>query len=127
MNEDKFQGRKFEDVSDEVLAAEFPIDYRYSEDQALRDIKEYVDSTYAGKDSHYSRSKTEMAEVIIDAGYGMAFMLGNVLKYGQRYGKKGGFNRKDLMKVIHYGIMALHVHDNEAENDCYIDEDKKTG
>lgn len=40
-----------------------------------------------------------------------AFCIGNILKYAQRYGKKEGCNRKDLLKVIHYAIMALHVHD----------------
>jgi hypothetical protein len=41
----------------------------------------------------------------------MGFALGNVLKYAQRYGKKEGFNRADLMKIIHYAVIALHVHD----------------
>ena len=30
--------------------------------------------------------------------------------------KKDGKNRKDLLKVIHYGIMALHNHDNTENN-----------
>jgi len=25
--------------------------------------------------------------------------------------KKEGFNRADLMKIIHYAVIALHVHD----------------
>jgi len=33
------------------------------------------------------------------------------MKYAQRYGKKNGKDRKDLLKVIHYGIMALYNHD----------------
>ena len=33
------------------------------------------------------------------------------MKYAQRYGKKGGRNRKDLLKVIHYAIMMLYIHD----------------
>ena len=31
------------------------------------------------------------------------------MKYAQRYGKKEGKNRKDLLKVVHYAIMALHI------------------
>ena len=41
------------------------------------------------------------------------------MKYAQRYGKKGDAAqaRKDLMKILHYAIIQLHVHDlNEAEN-----------
>ena len=33
--------------------------------------------------------------------------MGNILKYAQRYGKKEGKNKKDLMKVIHYAMIQL--------------------
>ena len=33
--------------------------------------------------------------------------MGNILKYAQRYGKKEGRNKNDLMKVIHYAIIQL--------------------
>ena len=46
---------------------------------------------------------------------GLGFCLGNVLKYAQRYGRKEGYNRKDLMKVLHYTIMALYLHDTEKD------------
>jgi hypothetical protein len=37
------------------------------------------------------------------------------MKYAQRYGNKGTVDdaRKDLMKVIHYAILQLYVHDTE--------------
>jgi hypothetical protein len=41
----------------------------------------------------------------------MGFALGNVLKYAQRYGKKDGHNRADLLKILHYTIIALDCHD----------------
>jgi hypothetical protein len=44
----------------------------------------------------------------------MGFFLGNVDKYNARYGKKGETPeeyRKDLMKVLHYGLLALYEHD----------------
>ena len=45
-------------------------------------------------------------------------MLGNIIKYAQRYGKKNGKNRADLLKVAHYAIMALHIDSNQSgEND----------
>jgi len=53
----------------------------------------------------------------MDSGHGEGFCIGNILKYSQRYGKKDGKNRNDLLKVIHYGIMALHNHDmNQGDN-----------
>ena len=48
---------------------------------------------------------------MIDSGHGEGFCIGNIMKYAQRYGKKNGKDRKDLLKVIHYGIMALYNHD----------------
>ena len=35
------------------------------------------------------------------------------MKYAQRYGKKNGYNRDDILKIIHYAIMLLHVHDSQ--------------
>ena len=36
------------------------------------------------------------------------FCQANILKYGSRYGDKDGKNKKDLLKIIHYAILALH-------------------
>ena len=86
-------------------------DYKYNEGKTLAELKEYIDSTY---DEHYSKNKFQATEFIIDGGHGEGFCIGNIMKYAQRYGKKDGKNRRDLLKVIHYGIIALHV--NEMEN-----------
>ena len=40
-------------------------------------------------------------------------ILSNILMDAQRYGKKNGKDRRDLLKVIHYGIIALYI--NELE------------
>ena len=89
------------------------INYKYSEDQILDELKKYIDGTY---NAHYSHHKFQATEFIMDSGHGEGFCIGNILKYSQRYGKKDGKNRKDLLKVIHYGIMALHNHDNTENN-----------
>ena len=84
------------------------IDYKYSEERILKEIKEYVDATYG---EHYSQNKFQATEFIMDSGHGEGFCIGNIIKYAQRYGKKDGCNRRDLMKVLHYAIMAIHNHD----------------
>ena len=89
------------------------INYKYSEEKILDEPKEYIDGTY---NAHYSHNKFQATEFIMDSGHGEGFCIGNILKYSQRYGKKDGKNRKDLLKVIHYGIMALHNHDNTENN-----------
>ena len=87
--------------------------YKYSEDKALAELKKYIDSTY---DEHYSKNKFQATEFIIDGGHGDGFCIGNILKYAQRYGKKDDKNRSDLLKLIHYGIIALHVNDLENKH-----------
>lgn len=91
------------------------IDYKYNEGELIKQIQSYVDATYA---QHYSRNKFQATEFIIDAGHGTGFNIGNMMKYTQRYGRKGDPKewRKDLMKVIHYAIMQLHVHDTEHKD-----------
>ena len=85
---------------------------KYSEDSILKELEEYVAKTYEG---HYSKQKFQATEFIIDSGHGMGFCLGNIMKYAQRYGKKNGRNRDDLLKIAHYTMMALHVHDLDEE------------
>tara|TARA_R100000700_G_C3175297_1_gene150086 strand:+ start:2897 stop:3187 length:291 start_codon:yes stop_codon:yes gene_type:complete len=84
------------------------IKYKLNEDKLIKEIKDYVDSTYR---QHYSAGKYQAADVIIESGHGEGFCIGNIIKYAMRYGKKGGRNREDLLKIIHYGIIMLYVHD----------------
>ena len=86
------------------------IDYKYNEGELIQELQEYVDATYG---EHYSLNKFQATEFIIDAGHGDGFCIGNVMKYAQRYGKKDGYNRKDLLKVLHYALIQLYVHDKE--------------
>ena len=91
------------------------LDYKYNEGHALDELREYINSTY---DEHYSKNKFQATEFIIDGGHGEGFCIGNILKYAQRYGKKDGKNRRDLLKVIHYGIIALYINEmEESENE----------
>ncbi len=84
------------------------VEYKYNEDTALAELQKYIDSTY---DEHYSKNKFQATEFIIDGGHGEGFCIGNIMKYAQRYGKKEGKNRADILKVIHYGFFALYNHD----------------
>ena len=87
------------------------IDYKYNEGELIKELQAYVDATYG---EHYSLNKFQATEFIIDAGHGDGFCTGNVMKYAQRYGKKDGYNRKDLLKVLHYALIELYVHDREG-------------
>ena len=87
------------------------IQYKFNEGALIQELQSYIDSTYGG---HYSKNNFQSTEFISDCGHGIGFCIGNILKYAQRYGKKGtaGDHRKDLMKVLHYSIIALNEHDN---------------
>jgi hypothetical protein len=83
--------------------------YKYNEDKTLAELSKYIDKTYQ---QHYSQNKYQATEFIIDGGHGIGFTVGNILKYAQRYGKKNGYNRDDILKILHYAIILLHVHDS---------------
>ena len=86
------------------------INYKFSEGALIKELQSYIDQTYTG---HYSKNKFQSTEFISDCGHGIGFAIGNILKYAQRYGKKGttADHRKDLQKVLHYAIIASHEHD----------------
>lgn len=99
-------------ITPSVLTPE--IDYCFSEDKLILELKEYIDKTYG---QHYAKSKIQSTEFIMDAGHGEGFCIGNIIKYAQRYGKKAGKNRADILKVCHYAIMMLHVHDQNMKEE----------
>ncbi len=88
------------------------VSYKYNEGAILKQVQDYIDGTY---DEHYSTNNYQATEFIIDGGHGEGFCIGNIMKYAQRYGKKNGYNRKDLMKIIHYAVIAMHNHDLYSE------------
>ena len=91
--------------------------YKYHEEEILKDIEEYVSRTYQG---HYTGTKHEFRKVqTIDlmAARDIApqFCQANILKYGSRYGSKDGKNKTDLHKVIHYAMLLLHFDGHYGE------------
>ena len=91
--------------------------FKYHEDEILKDIQEYVSRTYQG---HYTGTKHEFRKVqTIDlmAARDIApqFCQANILKYGSRYGSKDGRNKTDLLKVIHYAMLLLHFDGHYGE------------
>jgi hypothetical protein len=91
------------------------INYKYHEDKLLNEFILYINKTY---DQHYSSDDgTQSMDLISATGKGLDFCLGNVIKYAARYGKKAGANRADLIKIMHYSLLALNEHDlnNEKE------------
>jgi len=83
------------------------VNYKFREDITLAELKDYIDSTY---DQHYAKGKYQATDMIVDAGFGEGFCVGNIMKYAMRYGKKDD-KKKELLKIIHYAMIALHIND----------------
>ena len=86
--------------------------YRFNEDKILKEISEYVASTYS---AHYVNEKAgtkdeeiQTIDVWKQMGQEKEACHSNIIKYAMRYGKKEGYNKKDLLKIIHYTILLLN-------------------
>ncbi len=85
--------------------------YKFNEDNILQQIEKYVDNTY---ERHYAGGKYQATDMIIDSGHGEGFCMGNIMKYAMRCGKKDGSNKQeDLLKIIHYAIIAIYLGDTD--------------
>ena len=91
------------------MAKKQQVNFKFNEGALIEELLNYVSATY---DGHYSKSKFQSTEFIIDCGHGMGFALGNVLKYAQRYGKKEGYNRMKcygLEKSTHKSMHTMII------------------
>lgn len=81
--------------------------WKYNEDKILKEIKEYLGSTYK---SHYTsqESKTQTLDLIESIGDAEPFCRSNAIKYLSRFGKKNGKSKMDILKAIHYCILLYH-------------------
>lgn len=88
--------------------------WKYNEDKILKQLEEYIASTYrqhyvdrtgGGKEQTLDKIKHNRRE---------GFCAGNVTKYIDRYDTKGT-PRADLFKVLHYTILLIN-HLNLVEN-----------
>ena len=91
--------------------------YKYNEEEILKELKEYITSTYK---QHYSAGddKIQTLDLIEACGDGEAFCRSNILKYASRYDKKGTA-RRDIMKILHYAVLLMHFNDKNAQRETY--------
>jgi len=93
--------------------------WKYDEDKILKDIQDYVTSTYG---SHYCGHNqvykdTQTIDLMAAKDLAAHFCQANILKYGSRYGDKDGRNKRDLLKVIHYAMLLLHFDGHYSRQD----------
>lgn len=88
--------------------------YKYNEDANIQLIKDYIDSTY---DQHYVGNKEiQTVDFWESLGSLETTARDTAIKYLARFGKKGGKNKKDLLKAVHYIILMMYSLDKENEH-----------
>lgn len=99
-----------------------PSEYIFNEDKVLKEIKDYIDSTYS---QHYAGKRKRKGKRIQTTEYLVsncknpeeAFRF-TIQKYVARYGDKAGYNKKDLLKAVHYLVMMINYHNEFLEDTC---------
>ena len=94
--------------SDFMISKDKPYSYSFNEDEWIINVQKYIDMTYT---AHYGNGQYQATDMIIDAGHGEGFCIGNIMKYAMRYGKKDGKKKSELLKIIHYAIIALYLNE----------------
>jgi len=91
------------------------INWKYNEPKILLEISKYLEGTY---DQHYVGNKDIQT---VDFWHSLGSLdttaRDNAIKYLARYGKKGGKNRKDLIKAIHYIILMMWDLERESNTE----------
>ena len=83
---------------------------KYEEDKGLKDLADYVISTYQG---HYTNdgSNVQTLDLIHSVGDAESFCRSNAIKYLSRYDKKGQAKR-DILKAMHYCLLLYYFSGN---------------
>ena len=98
------------------------IQYKRNEAKIVREFMEYINSTY---DSHYTNNsgrdvdgEWEWMEIAKEA------FCSKMMKDDKRVGKKAGYKRKDVIKIMHYCVFLLNelgYPDNKSTQDVDTD------
>lgn len=94
--------------------------FRFHEDEYFDKVIDYIAGTYS---QHYGHEVDGKNVQVVDLWEGMGSLLttsrDTAIKYLVRYGRKGGYNDKDLLKAIHYTLLMMYA----ARNEQLIDEE----
>ena len=81
-------------------------DWRYGEGEILADLEAHMKSTYTSHYTSENLDKVQTIDVFAHRGTLGSTSIDNAIKYLMRYGKKNGKNEKDLIKALHYLVLA---------------------
>ena len=81
---------------------------KYQEDKSLKDLTDYVNSTYEGHYTSDQGDNVQTLDIIESVGDAKSFCRSNAIKYLTRYEKKGQAKR-DILKAAHYCFCLLYT------------------
>ncbi len=82
------------------------VSFKYEEPKFLKEVVDYIEKTY---NQHYVGNKQiQTIDVWQTLGSVDTTCRDTAIKYLMRYGKKGGHNRKDLLKAVHYIVLLAY-------------------
>lgn len=104
---------RIEEEMTDANKADRSIGYKYNEDKILQEVKNYIDSTYG---QHYvGNGDIQTVDFWESLGSLDTTARDTAIKYLARFGKKGGNNRKDLLKAIHYIVLMMYATSEDTE------------
>ena len=88
--------------------------HKYEEDKGIKDLKDYVASTYSG---HYTskNNNVQTLDLIQSVGDAESFCRSNAIKYLSRYDKRGQAKR-DILKAMHYCLLLYYFSGQTQED-----------
>lgn len=87
---------------------------KYNEEAILKEIYDYVMSTYQG---HYvGKSEIQTVDIWNTLGSAETTCRDTAIKYLMRFGKKDGKNKKDLLKAVHYIVLLMYYSGVSCDN-----------
>jgi hypothetical protein len=94
--------------------------WKYGEGEVLSDLSDHLKNSYG---AHYSNESNDVQTLDVFEARGTLAdtSIDNAIKYLMRYGKKAGRNKKDLLKAMHYLVLATAF----DEKTGVYDEDEK--
>jgi hypothetical protein len=92
------------------------IEWKYGEGTTLLELQEYIAGTYG---AHYTNKNNDVQtlDVFESRGTLSSTSIDNAIKYLMRYGKKSGKNKMDLIKAMHYLVLATGFDRKNGEFD----------
>ena len=76
---------------------------RFNEEKNILGALEYIKGTYG---EHYvGKNEVQTIDVWDSMGIAADVCQATAIKYLMRFGKKDGYNKKDIIKAIHYIIL----------------------